>query len=656
MQNIDLASNATNGWWLDELFGTDIIQISNGKRLKMSHQQFIETLIQSGCLDGIWEEDLFPTVVTRDGRTEKIDYFTDTKWGRDICDPRIVDAKSKQGKKFRRNFRVPFPVFDKVLVPECNRLNVFEVHSLSRVRVPTEIKVLICLRILGRGAYSEDMADMCGGFKSSIHAIFRKFLLNFTPIFYPLFVREPTGVKLQKIMQTYAKIGLAGAVGSVDVTHVLWGKCPKHLHSLCIGKEGKPSIAFECVVDHSYEILSVSKLIFGATNDINICRVDEYTKRFINGVYKNVRFEILVAVGVVMICFGAYLICDGGYPKYNCFICPLSNRVDRQAVIFSEYVESTRKDVECTFGQLKNRFRILKKGLEMTSLKEMELLFKACCILHNMILIYDRRDIMEWEINVDWELLDPDDQIEEEDDIENEEVTVGEIVQQEQLPIFTISNDEPMRLLSNGNNASFTSKLCLSFAIQFEMELLQWPRNFSPHQKHVLSKSRLERISQRAELDLYKTLVVSESNFRAFNPITNMYDISIGKGLKAGVYYKPLDRVVEWIQGERISKMEYDIRVAAGKGGYALKINAGELVDFFEVRDQCKASMVNDPSGCWDVMLNRKAKVNCRMHAYIRKDKYTFYLKAIDHIYVGNEIAYNYDNEYIFPLTNKKRK
>ena len=84
MQNIDLASNATNGWWLDELFGTDIIQISNGKRLKMSHQQFIETLIQSGCLDGIWEEDLFPTVVTRDGRTEKIDYFTDTKWGRDI--------------------------------------------------------------------------------------------------------------------------------------------------------------------------------------------------------------------------------------------------------------------------------------------------------------------------------------------------------------------------------------------------------------------------------------------------------------------------------------------------------------------------------------------------------------------------------------------
>jgi hypothetical protein len=80
------------------------------------------------------------------------------------------------------------------------------------------------------------------------------------------------------------------------------------------------------------------------------------------------------------------LICEGGYPKYNCFICPLSTRVDRQSVIFSEYLESSRKDVECTFGQLKNRFRIFRRPLEMSSEYEMELLFNSCCILHNMII------------------------------------------------------------------------------------------------------------------------------------------------------------------------------------------------------------------------------------------------------------------------------
>ena len=627
MQNIDLATNATDGWWLDELFGSDVIPISNGKRKRMSHQEFITTLIESGCFDDIWEEDLFPTeVVTRDGRTEKIDYFKHSKWGRDILDPRINNARSKEGKAFRRNFRLPFPVFSKVLVPECDRLNVFEVSNLARVRVPTEIKVMICLRILGRGAYNEDVGEMGVCFRSSVHAIFRKFLLNFTPAFYSLYVREPTGEKLKKIMQAYAAIGLPGAMGSVDVTHIFWGKCPKDLQASCIGKEGKPTVAFETVVDNSYEILSVSKLIYGATNDVTICRIDEYTKRFINGFFKNIRFELLVAVGIVIYCYGGYLICDGGYPKYNCFVCPLSNRVERQSVIYSEYLESTRKDVECVYAQLKNRFRVMKKPLEMSSLLEMEYLFKACCILHNMILIYDHRDIMHWEIDVNWELLDPEDTQELEDDEEDEEdVIVTQAISEVVVTQFQLRPDDELKLLSNGNNASFISKLCAAFTIQFEMELLQWPRNFSPHQKHILSKSRLERISDRAELDLYNTLVVTDSSYRLLSINKEAYDVPIGKGLKAGVYYRPLERVLEWVDGERISKEVYDVRVEEGKGGYALKINAGEYMDFHAVRDRCKASMANDPSGCWDVSKNRKAKANCRMHCYIRATKCDFF-------------------------------
>ena len=71
--------------------------------------------------------------------------------------------------------------------------------------------------------------------------------------------------------------------------------------------------------------------------------------------------------------------------------------------------------MECTFGTLKIRCRILLYPSELHHLAHIEDVFKCCCIFHNMILAYDRDHHMEcqlWE-NVDWSVLDPDDLSEE---------------------------------------------------------------------------------------------------------------------------------------------------------------------------------------------------------------------------------------------------
>ena len=193
-------------------------------------------LVESGMLEEIYEGEFEVEGSTRAGRTDKIDYFTDSKWGRMISDPRISISKSKEGKEFRK-IQVPYPVFKNILVPESERLNVFEVKDWVRIRVPTEMKLLYCLRILSRGAYQDDIAEMSQCFRSSVHIFFRQFLRNFTPTFYDLYMTPPTGTKLEKVMAVYAKMGLMGAMGSMDVTHVLWGKCPPDLHSSCTGKE-----------------------------------------------------------------------------------------------------------------------------------------------------------------------------------------------------------------------------------------------------------------------------------------------------------------------------------------------------------------------------------------------------------------------------------
>ncbi len=64
---------------------------------------------------------------------------------------------------------------------------------------------------------------------------------------------------MKKVMEVYARLGLPGAMGSMDCTHVNWDMCPVKLAHLCTGKSGKPTLAFEVVVDHSRRIHQCSK-------------------------------------------------------------------------------------------------------------------------------------------------------------------------------------------------------------------------------------------------------------------------------------------------------------------------------------------------------------------------------------------------------------
>jgi hypothetical protein len=48
-----------------------------------------------------------------------------------------------------------------------------------------------------------------------------------------------------------------------------------------------------------------------------------------------------------------------------------------------------RKDVECTFGILKGRWRILKSGIRLHGLDVVDTIWRTCFALHNMLLEVD---------------------------------------------------------------------------------------------------------------------------------------------------------------------------------------------------------------------------------------------------------------------------
>ena len=149
---------------------------------------------------------------------------------------------TKEGKIFRRRFRLPFEIFDKVLVPLCKEHNIFD--NVGEDQIPIEIKILMCLRILGRNAICDDIKEFNGDCigESTINDIFKKFVTNFAKRIYPKIVKLPTDEKLQSIMRIYEKLGLPGCLGSMDITHVDWGRCPSFLRRLCTGKEKHPTL------------------------------------------------------------------------------------------------------------------------------------------------------------------------------------------------------------------------------------------------------------------------------------------------------------------------------------------------------------------------------------------------------------------------------
>ena len=88
-------------------------------------------------------------------------------------------------------------------------------------------------------------------------------------------------VDLNKVMTVHKQSGLPGCCGSIDVVHCKWSNCPAGDRVKATGKEGFPTLAFECITtdtDNRRRVLGVAPVQFGARNDQHIVRLDPSVK------------------------------------------------------------------------------------------------------------------------------------------------------------------------------------------------------------------------------------------------------------------------------------------------------------------------------------------------------------------------------------------
>ena len=313
----------------------------------------------------------------------------ESTWAHMLLDPRIKDPSSREGKLFRRRFRLPFPIYD-FLLEICKDYGWFmqaEVDCCGQQTSRLDLKTLGYLRVVGRG-YCFDGIEELTNISEEVHRVFFHQMNANLCTLYDRFIHVP--ISEEEIQQEFEMLGLPGCIASGDCVHLGWDRCPAAYRSLACGKEGFPTRAYEVCASHSKRILSVTTGFWGSVNDKTIVKFDGFIQSIhTKQQYSEVKFRVYKENGEYEEVVGLYIIVDGGYHKWRCLQCPLKFTPDEWERVWSKFVESVRKDVECTFGILKGRFRILKMRLLIQDAKKFDNLFIACCILHNILLHYD---------------------------------------------------------------------------------------------------------------------------------------------------------------------------------------------------------------------------------------------------------------------------
>jgi hypothetical protein len=150
-----------------------------------------------------------------------------------------------------------------------------------------------------------------------------------------------------------------------------------------------------------------------------------------------------------------------------------------QEIRFSEWLESMRKDVECTFGILKGRFHILKTGVRTESVAMCDKIWMTCCALHNMLLFVDGLH-ENWENGAKSYYEDEDDKIatpfavnrlnrhEGENNNINATDPVGDKFQK-----YTVDGKRVLRKMPLD---MFQERLIHHFDIRFKKKNIEWPK------------------------------------------------------------------------------------------------------------------------------------------------------------------------------------
>ena len=337
----------------------------------------------------------------RSNRLFRVESVKKSCWYRNFTAPgKIRDlthelSSSDRFGEFRHFFRMPLSKVEELTEKLITRGYVRYPRTRCRqaeFRERTELLVMSSLYLLGTGAAFRACRSLCSISTSEVQKFFYVFLDAIVDM-KDEYVYMPRNItELNRVSNCYGMAGLPGCMGSIDVVHVKWANCPAGDFNRAKGKETFPSLGFQCITDFNRRVLSIYGPHFGSRNDMDIVKTDEHVEKVkTKRLFRDAQWTYYNQNGQVRQANGMYLICDNGYLRWPTTICPFTRTsISSPEGYFSTNIESVRKDVECTFGIIKKRWRILNNGFYQRDMVICDKIFVTCCCLNNFML-----DLME---------------------------------------------------------------------------------------------------------------------------------------------------------------------------------------------------------------------------------------------------------------------